>query len=190
MQNDLVLKQLIASAQVLGIQNDLSLPASDRQILRIADEQKRALSATEIQQMCRSSNVDAQLIEQLQSKANHLVQQAREFLMKEQPHLVEPGGALFPSERAEACWRDCWQFFRVIVYALACRRPQFTDPVGMGALRTLYAHLGVPLEGLNIALKQLKVLTRQEVMSPTEDQLLSDSFGHLLEELNKTAVKS
>ena len=190
MQNDLVLKQLIASAQVLGIQNDLSLPASDRQILRIANEQKRALSATEIQQMCRSSNVDAQLIEQLQSKANHLVQQAREFLMKEQPHLVEPGGALFPSERAEACWRDCWQFFRVIVYALACRRPQFTDPVGMGALRTLYAHLGVPLEGLNIALKQLKVLTRQEVMSPTEDQLLSDSFGHLLEELNKTAVKS
>ena len=190
MQNDLVLKQLIASAQVLGIQNDLSLPASDRQILRIADEQKRALSATEIQQMCRSSNVDAQLIEQLQSKANHLVQQAREFLMKEQPHLVQAGGALFPSERAEACWRDCWQFFRVIVYALACRRPQFTDPVGMGALRTLYAHLGVPLEGLNIALKQLKVLTRQEVMSPTEDQLLSDSFGHLLEELNKTAVKS
>ena len=190
MQNDLVLKQLIASAQVLGIQNDLSLPASDRQILRIADEQKRALSATEIQQMCRSSNVDAQLIEQLQSKANHLVQQAREFLMKEQPHLVEPGGALFPSERAEACWRDCWQFFRVIVYALACRRPQFTDPVGMGALRTLYAHLGVPLEGLNIALSQLKILTRQEVMGPTEDQLLSESFDHLLEELNKSAVKT
>ena len=110
--------------------------------------------------------------------------------MKEQPHLVQAGGALFPSERAEACWRDCWQFFRVIVYAIACKRPLFTDPEGMGALRALYAHVGVPIEGLNIALKQLKILTRQEVMSPTEDQLLSDSFGHLLEELNKTAVKS
>ena len=190
MPNDLVLKQLIASAQVLGLQNDSSLPAFDRQILRMADEEKRALSPTEIQHLCQTSKVDAQLIEQLQSKANHLVQQAREFLVKEQPHLVQSGGALFPSERAEACWRDCWQFFRVIVYALACRRPQFTDPVGMGALRTLYAHLGVPLEGLNIALSQLKILTRQEVMGPTEHQLLSDSFGHLLEELNKTAVKS
>ena len=190
MQNDLLLKQLIASAQVLGIQNDLSLPASDRQILRIADKQKRALSATEIQQICSSSNVDGQLTERLQNKANQLVQQARDFLLREQPHLVEPGGALFPSERAEACWRDCWQFFRVIVYALACRRPQFTDPVGMGALRTLYAHLGVPLEGLNIALSQLKILTRKEVMGPTEDQLLSESFDHLLEELNKSAVKT
>ena len=190
MQDDLVMKQLIASAQVLGIQNDPSLPACDRQILRIADEQKRALSATEIQQICRSSNVDGQLTERLQNKANPLVQQARDFLLREQPHLVEPGGALFPSERAEACWRDCWQFFRVIVYALACRRPQFTDPVGMGSLRTLYAHLGVPLEGLNIALSQLKILTRQEVMGPTEDQLLSESFDHLLEELNKSAVKT
>ena len=190
MQDDLVLKQLIASAQVLGIQNDPSLPACDRQILRIADEQKRALSATEIQQICNSSNVDGQLTEHLQNKANQLVQQARDFLLREQPHLVQPGGALFPSERAEACWRDCWQFFRVIVYALACRRPQFTDPVGMGALRALYAHVGVPLEGLNIALSQLKILTRQEVMGPTEDQLLSESFDHLLEELNKSAVKT
>ena len=175
MPNDLLLKQLIASAQVLGLQNDPSLPASDRQILRMADDEKRALSPTEIQQICQSSKVDAQLMEHLQSKADHLVQS---------------GGALFPSERAEACWRDCWQFFRVIVYATACGRPQFTNPEGMGALRALYAHVGVPLEGLNVALQQLKILSRQQVVSPIEAQLLSDSFGHLLKELNKTAVKS
>ena len=190
MPEDLVLKQLIASAQVLGIQNDPSLPAADRQILRIADQQKRGLSATEIHQICSSSNVDAQLTERLQNNANQLVQQARDFLLIEQPHLVQPGGALFPSERAEACWRDCWQFFRVIVYATACRRPQFTDPAGMEALRALYAHVGVPLEGLNAALKQLTIRARQEVVNPIEAQLLSDAFGHLLEELNKTAVKS
>ena len=190
MQDDLVLKQLLASAQVLGIQNDSSLPAADRQILRIADEQKRALSATEIQQICSSANVDGQLTEHLQNNANQLVQQARDFLLREQPYLVQPGGALFPSERAEACWRDCWQFFRVIVYAPACRRPQFTDPAGMGALRALYAHIGVPLEGLNIALSQLKILSRQEVTSPTDARLLSESFDHLLEELNKSAVKT
>ena len=66
MPNDPVLKQLIASAQVLGLQNDPSLPASDRQILRMADEEKRALSPAEIQQICQSSKVNAQLIEQLQ----------------------------------------------------------------------------------------------------------------------------
>ena len=90
MQDDLALKQLIASAQVLGIQNDSSVPACDRQILRIADEQKRALSAIEIQQICSSSNVDGQLTEHLQNKANQLVQQARAFLLREQPHLVQP----------------------------------------------------------------------------------------------------
>jgi hypothetical protein len=78
----------------------------------------------------------------------------------------------------------------VIVYALACRRPQFTDPIGMGALRTLYAHLGVPLEGLNIALSQLKILSQHEVVSPTEARLLNESFDHLLAELNKSAVKT
>jgi hypothetical protein len=189
MPNDLLLKQLIASAQVLGLQNDPSLPASDRQILRMADEEKRALSPAEIQHICQSSKVNAQLIEQLQGKANHLVQQAREFLLREQPHLVQPGGALFPSERAEACWRDCWQFFRVIVYAIACKQDEFTDPEGMGALLALYAHVGVPIEGLNIALKRLKVLSEQEVSDAIEAQLVSDSFMHLLKELNKTAVK-
>ena len=190
MPNDLVLKQLIASAQVLGLQNDSSLPASDRQILRMADDEKRALSTAEIQHICQTSKVDAHLVEQLQSKANHVVQQAREFLVRDQPHLVQSGGALFPSERAEACWRDCWQFFRVIVYAIACKRPLFSDPEGMGALRAIYTHVGVPIEGLNIALKQLKIFSAEEVLGPIEAQLLSDSFDHLLEQLNKTAVKS
>ena len=78
----------------------------------------------------------------------------------------------------------------MIVYALACRRPQFTDPVGMGALRALYAHVGVPLEGLNIALSQLKILAQQEVASPKDARLLSESFDHLLEGLNNSAVKT
>jgi hypothetical protein len=60
----------------------------------------------------------------------------------------------------------------------------------MGALRALYAHVGVPLEGLNVALKRLKALSKQEVSGAIEAQLLSDSFTHLLEQLNKTAVKS
>jgi hypothetical protein len=154
MPNDLVLKQLIASAQVLGLQNDSSLPAFDRQILRMADEEKRALSPTEIQHLCQTSKVDAQLIEQLQSKANHLVQQAREFLVKEQPHLVQSGGALFPSERAEACWRDCWQFFRVIVYAIACKRPLFTEQKEWELCVPFTPTLGCPSRASIVALKR------------------------------------
>jgi hypothetical protein len=190
MEDGLVLQQLIASAQVLGIQNDPSLPADDRQILRVADQEKRALSAREVRQLCRTSTCDAQLIEHLQNQANHLVQQARELLIREQPHLVETGGALFPSERADACWRDCWNFLRVILYAVACRRTTFTNPEGMLCLRALYTHLGVPLEGLNIALKELKTLSVFEVANPVEAQLLNDAFDHLIEVLNKTAVKT
>ena len=60
----------------------------------------------------------------------------------------------------------------------------------MGALRALYAHVGVPIEGLNIALQRLKALSEQKVSGAIEAQLLRDSFTHLIKELNKTAVKS
>jgi hypothetical protein len=60
----------------------------------------------------------------------------------------------------------------------------------MLCLRALYTHLGVPLEGLNIALKELKTLSVIEVANPVEAQLLNDAFDHLIEVLNKTAVKT
>ena len=187
MPDDLVLKQLIASAQVLGIQNDSSLPAADRQILRIADEQKRGLSATEIHQICSDSNVDAQVTEHLQNKANQLVQQARDFLLREQPHLVQPGGALFPSERAEACWRDCFHFLRISLYAVAAGESNFTDPSGLNAMEELYSILKVPVPALLIALTHLRDLACEAYSrerSNHDEDLLRSALNHLIKKMS------
>ena len=116
--------------------------------------------------------------------------QARAHLIETQPHLVQPGGALHPEDRADACWRDCWNFFRVITYAVACNQICFTNPSGMAALRELYRRMNVPIEGMNIALGQLKEKALEGVSRSNDRQLIRDCFQHLHAELNKSAVKS
>jgi hypothetical protein len=118
------------------------------------------------------------------------VNQARAHLIATQPHLVQPGGALHPEDRADACWRDCWNFLRVIIYAVACNQSCFTNPSGMAALRELYIRMNVPIEGMNIALGQLKENALEGVSRSNHRQLIRDCFQHLHAELNKSAVKS
>ncbi len=181
---------LIRNAQVQGLSNDACLPHQVRQIIGAADQERRQLSQEELLSLCAASGQDASLPQRLQTQADELVHQARRHLLEQQPHLVQPGGSLFPSERAEACWRDCWNFLRVITYAVACKRSDFTNPSGMAALRELYRVMNVPTEGLNIALYQLKVLALQGMNQEVDRALISDCFQHLSEQLNKTAVKS
>ena len=184
------LAALIRRAQVQGLSNDASLPDQARQILEAADEARRPLTHEELLCICAASGMAANLPQRLQSQANDLVNQARCHLLETQPHLVQPGGALHPQDRADACWRDCWNFLRVIVYAVACRRSDFTNPDGMAALGELYRRMNVPMEGLNIALNQLKVLAVQGIERKADQALVSASFQHLIQQLNKTAVKS
>ena len=50
--------------------------------------------------------------------------------------------------------------------------------------------MNVPIEGMNIALVQLKKLALEGFSRSNEQQLISDCFQHLSDQLNKTAVKS
>ena len=184
------LAALIRSAQVQGLSGDCSVCEEARQIIGAADRERRQLNQEELLSLCAASGQDASLPRRLQNNADDLVNQARCHLLEQQPQLVEPGGALFPSERADACWKDCWNFLRVIVYAMACKRSNFTNPAGMAALRELYQRMGVPTEGLNIALMQLNVLAAQKFERGADQELINACFQHLIEQLNKTAVKS
>ena len=184
------LAALIRRAQIQGLSNDASLPEQARQILEAADKARRPLSQEELHCICAASGMAANLPQRLQSHANDLLNQARCHLLEHQPQLVRPGGALFPSERADACWRDCWNFLRVIVYAVACRRSDFTNPSGMAALGELYRRMNVPTEGLNIALNQLKLLAVRGIDRKADQELVDACFRHLIQQLNKTAVKS
>jgi hypothetical protein len=50
--------------------------------------------------------------------------------------------------------------------------------------------MNVPIEGMNIALAQLKALALERVSRSNDRQLIQDCFQHLQDELNKSAVKS
>ena len=183
-------KTLVQFAQVQGLSINKDLPQPTRSIVERADQARRQLTADELTTICQLSGIDGSLPGSLIQLSDQLVNQARSHLLETQPHLVQPGGALHPQDRAEACWRDCWNFLRVITYAVACNQSRFTSPNGMAALRELYRRMNVPIEGMNVALCQLKVLALESVSRPNDRQLVKNCFQHLHAELNKSAVKS
>ena len=183
-------KTLVQTAQVQGLSLNQDLPHDTRSILKRADQAQRQLTSEELTTICQASGIDVSLADNLIQRSDQLVNQARAHLIATQPHLVQPGGALHPEDRAEACWRDCWNFLRVITYAVACNQSCFTNPSGMAALRELYRRMNVPIEGMNIALGQLKEKALEGVSRSNDRQLINDCFQHLRDQLNKTAVKS
>ena len=183
-------KTLVQTAQVQGLSLNQDLPQATRSILERADQAQRQLTTDELATICQLSGMDDSLPGNLIQRSDQLVNQARGHLLETQPHLVQPGGALHPQDRAEACWRDCWNFLRVIIYAVACNQSCFTNPSGMAALRELYRRMDVPIEGMNVALNQLEEQALEGVSRSNDRQLISDCFQHLRDQLNKTAVKS
>ncbi|AHF62872.1 putative phycobilisome polypeptide [Synechococcus sp. WH 8109] len=183
-------KTLVQTAQVQGLSLNQELPQATRSILERADQAQRQLSSDELTTICQVSGIDGSIADNLIQRSDQLVNQARAHLIETQPHLVQPGGALHPEDRADACWRDCWNFLRVITYAVACNQSCFTNPSGMAALRELYRRMNVPIEGMNIALGQLKENALEGVSRSNDRQLIRDCFQHLHAELNKSAVKS
>ena len=189
-EESLPINELIKKAKVQGLSENLTLDFQVRTAIKNADEEKRHLTQEEIRAICKISGTSMSEISIIQEKSNDLVTASRKGLMEEQPDLVKPGGGLYPSERAEACWSDCWQFLRVINYAYACNKTKFTNPKGMAALRELYKKMGVPLSGLNTALRYLEVLTTNEVGTTKGKAQLTNIFEHLAQELNISAVKT
>ena len=172
-------KTLVQTAQVQGLSLNQDLPQATRSILERADQAQRQLSSDELTTICQISGIDGSLADNLIQRSDQLVNQARAHLIETQPHLVQPGGALHPEDRADACWRDCWNFLRVITYAVACNQSSFTNPIGMAALRELYRRMNVPIEGMNIALGQLKENALEGVSRSNDRQLIRDCFQHL-----------
>ena len=187
---DTDIKTLAQNARVQGLSTNRALSQTTRALIDKADLAQRLLTHGELESICHASGINPSIPSHLGERADQLVNQARAHLMETQPQLVQPGGALFPNERAEACWRDCWNFLRVITYAVACNHSTFTNPGGMDALRELYRRMNVPTEGMNIALEQLKELALEGVSQTREQQLIRECFQHLGAQLNKSAVKS
>jgi hypothetical protein len=188
------LQSLISRAKIFNAHLFRDLPANLYKILVEANLGKRHLNDAEFAQFSVYSGLSCEQLLALRGLVEPCVREARGALVRQHPELFVAGGALATPERAEACWRDCENFFRVVIYAVASARPRFSDQQSIDALNELYGLMGVPTEGLAFALNQLSAISRASFEALYDHSpvaaLLQDSFDNLRELLFGGSVKS
>nr|AHZ34074.1 allophycocyanin-like protein [uncultured Synechococcus sp.] len=177
------IKELTKKAELFGLHKNNQLPESNAKILDSADRAKRLLSTEELNILCERSHSDASKLEELQNILPRLIDEAKDVLLRRFPEIIEPGGSLYPEERAEACWRDCFHFARISIYGTAAGNTDITDKEGVKAVQELYSILEVPVNALMICLKELQVKCREIYSESTQQkdlELLDGCFNHLV----------
>lgn len=181
-------KALIAKAQVCGLHHHPKINQHSRQLIKTADQEKRMLNSVEIESICTQAGTNQRAISLTTCEAANYVDRCKQTLQTRQGHLFEEGGALYPTERADACWRDCWNFLRVASYAMASDTPECTDAEGIQAVRQLYTLMNVPAEGMTLALQTLSQLVTTDLQKkdlPKEALCIEKAFTHLNNTLHK-----
>lgn len=181
-------KTLIRQSQVCGLQKKSSVDAQSRSLIKLADQEKRMLSDEEITSICARARTNSKAIGSIIKGAKGYVNHCKQTLICERPHLFQEGGALYPSERSEACWRDCWNFLRVAIYATATNTPDCTDTDGIKIVRQLYELMNVPTSGMTLALKALSQLVSTDLINqnhPQEANCFAQALTHMSDSLHK-----
>ncbi len=115
----------------------------------------------------------------LRDNATDIVSKARANVLTEFPDITEEGGELYPAFRAEACWRDFWQFLRCVTYGIAANRTDYTSESGLGFMEELYRELQVPLSAMVCGVKGLKQYSL-DYISAESDVDIAPFFDHLI----------
>ena len=184
---------LAEQAQIFCLHEDASLPSSHQAVLDLANKSKRLLAENELIVLCEKSGCDPQKLVELEKQLPNLVDKAKEDLLKKKPAITAPGGSLYPNDRAEACWRDCFHFARISIYGTAAGNVNITDKKGLEALRELYLLLEVPLEALIICLEQLQNRCGEllsQLGANKDEKLLRGCFQHLNEKITSFQSKN
>lgn len=176
-------KQLIPKARIVSFATWKNL-YSDRviAIFQEADNQSRYLTDEDLEQIKNLAPDSTLMLEKarlLREQAPNLVADARKKVLAKFPNITEPGNDLYPSERAEACWRDFWHFLRCITYGIAGNNPQFTSQEGLKNMELLYQELRVPLSAMLCGLEELKIVSLQQFNAEDRD-LVGIYFDHLI----------
>ncbi|MFM7793452.1 MAG: phycobilisome protein, partial [Microcystis panniformis] len=99
-----------------------------------ADDQTRYLDDSDLDTIVNLEPdllVSSQQARKLRDNANSIVDNARQTVLKQFPTIFQPGGDLHPPHRAEACWRDFWNFLRCITYGVAGQQIPYTSAEGL-----------------------------------------------------------
>ena len=182
------LKILIAKAQVCGLHHHPEINEQSRHLIKTADQEKRMLHTRELESICAQSGTHLEASALIISEAANYVDRCKQTLQSQQAHLFEEGGALYPTERSDACWRDCWNFLRVASYAMASNTSECTDASGIQAVRQLYTLMNVPADGMTLALQTLSRLITTDLLQRNHQReavCIEKAFAHLNRELHK-----
>lgn len=180
-------KELITKARIVSFASwEKTHPEAAIEIFQMADDTKTYLTDKNLEQIQTLSPDNSEFIpvaKFLRDNAAEIVDESRKQVLLIVPDIIEPGGGLYPPERAEACWRDFWHFLRCITYGIAAKHTDYTSTTGLHYMNLLYQELQVPLNAMILGLEAMKTtsLPRCEVFVPRET--LAAYFDHLILQL-------
>jgi hypothetical protein len=146
-----------------------------------ADDEARYLTDADLQQVAPAIAV---VVQQLRDQVVEIVNESRAKVLATFPNITQPGGGLYPAERADACWRDFWHFLRCITYGIAGQHTDYTSSEGLRSMNLLYQELKVPLDAMVIGLEGIKTASLSRIESQNQTSL-APYFDHLIEQLKQ-----
>jgi hypothetical protein len=153
-------KELILKARIVSFTAWQSThPAEILDLFQTADDNRVYLTPAELDKIESIAPQTSQLIpvaRMLADRSTEIIDEARAGVLDRFPTITAPGGGLYPPERAEACWRDFWQFLRCVTYGIAGNNLDYTSDEGFEYMRLLYIELAVPLDAMVVGLEGLK----------------------------------
>ena len=177
------IKELIIKARIVSFATwDSTHPSDAIAIFQRADDERRYLSDEELdilQEAVPATSEYIPVVKMLRDGVTQIVDEARSHVLTQYPSITEPGGGLYPPERADACWRDFWHFLRCITYGIAGHHANYTSPVGLNYMKQLYVELQVPLEAMIFGLQGIKSASLRRCPVKQRDAL-SPYFDHLI----------
>ncbi|MEL6940356.1 MAG: phycobilisome protein [Cyanobacteria bacterium J06598_1] len=187
-------KQLIPKARIVSFTSWNDISPDIIACFQAADDNKTYLTDDELvsvqahrpaaDQKLNATGLNAKaVVSTLRDQAADIVDEARAVVLTTFPDILEPGGGLYPPMRADACWRDFWQFLRCITYGIAAGEHHYTSTEGLEAMEQLYVELQVPLPAMVTGLIGIKRASLKRF--PVESYpALSPYFDHLIARLS------
>jgi Phycobilisome protein len=179
------IKELIARARIVSFASWEAHPADSIAIFQTAEDARAYLTDEDYAKIVALSPQTSNLIpisQLLRDRVVEIVDEARVEVFAQFPHIAEPGGGLYPPERAEACWRDFWHYLRPITYGISGGYAEYTSAEGLENMRILYQELQVPLDAMTVGLEGMKTASLKRI-DPSQQTIVSPYFDHLINQL-------
>nr|YP_010713723.1 allophycocyanin gamma subunit [Galdieria phlegrea]WDA99805.1 allophycocyanin gamma subunit [Galdieria phlegrea] len=152
------------------------------QIINAADEDLRYPTVDELSTLVEffnSINIRISIINKLKAQERDIIQNASKKLFQLHPEYVAPGGNSSGAKQRALCLRDYSWYLRLITYAVLAGDKDPIEKIGIIGVKEMYNSLGVPIVGMNDAIKCLKESSIKIFETETEKNVIIPYFDYL-----------